>query len=123
MEFKLFHTIIPDEIARIFSELDLQEDDIEENIPDELKPFEIKLSPGANTRKAGCHQKGWKEYKREPKSLPQTPISLVLINSNKWITDEEYKQNYCISLIIEHTASIEIYNTIRTEVQQRVRVR
>lgn len=123
LEFKLFHSVITDEVASSFGEFDLDEGDTEDSTPDALKPFEVKLNPGANTRKAGCHQKAWKEYKREPKILPQPPISLVLLNSNRWIKDDSYTQNYCISLIVEHSQEIKIYNTLRNEVQQRVRIR
>lgn len=125
MEFKLFHSIDSDEVASQFGETNVEEKDVdgEDTTPDALKPFEVILNPGANIRKSGCHQKGWKEYKREPKILPQAPLSLVLMNANKWINDDKHMQKYCLSLIIEHSQNIQIYNTIRNEVQQRVRIR
>lgn len=124
MEFKLFHSVATDEIAKTYGESIMDSGSVEDDTtPDALKPFEIVLNPGANTRKAGCHQKAWKEYKREPKALPQAPITLVLMNSNKWIKDEKYIQNYCLSLIVEHSDSIQLYNSIRSEIQQRVRIR
>ncbi|MDI6780852.1 MAG: S8 family peptidase [bacterium] len=120
MEFNLFHSVSPDEIIDKYAEIDISTED--ESIPEELKKFKIDMKPGANTRKAGCHQKAWKEFKREPKNPIQAPISLVLINSNKWIPDEKYLQPYCISLIVEHSKNIEIYNLLRNEVQERTRV-
>lgn len=123
LEFKLFHSVLATEVANSFGEFGIEDVETDDSTPDVLKPFEIVLNPGANTRKAGCHQKAWKEYKREPKNAPQPPISLVLMNLNKWIKDENHKQNYCLSLIIEHSQDIQIYNTVRTEVQQRVRIR
>ncbi|MDI6735599.1 MAG: S8 family peptidase [bacterium] len=120
LEFKLFHSVSPDEIISKYAEIDISTED--ESIPEELKKFEIDMKPGANTRKAGCHQKAWKEFKREPKNPIQAPVSLVLVNSNKWIPDEDYPQPYCISLIVEHSKNIEIYNLLRNEVQERIRV-
>ncbi len=120
LEFKLFHSISPDEIIRKYAEIDISTED--ELIPQELKKFQIDMEPGATIRKAGCHQKAWKEFKREPKNLIQAPISLVLINSNKWISDENYLQPYCVSLIVEHSKDIKIYNLLRSEVQEKLRV-
>jgi hypothetical protein len=122
MEFKLFHSVHPDEIVEKYAEINLAEVG-DETTPAALKKYEIELVPGANIRKAGCHQKGWKEYKREPRNLPNSPLTLVLINSNKWISDERYKQPYCVSLIVEHSEKVQLYDMIRTEVQQRVRIR
>ena len=87
-----------------------------------IKKFEIGFFPGGNTRKAGCHQKAWKEYRRQPKSIPAPPISLVLLNFNKWITDKNRMQDYCISVAFEHEKEIALYNKIRTNIQTRIRV-
>jgi hypothetical protein len=71
--------------------------DVEQtSVPDDLKKFEIDFFPGANTRKAGCHQKAWKIYQRKPTNIPKSPISLVILNVNKWITDQTKMQNDCI---------------------------
>jgi len=120
MQFKLYHSIDPNFIAEKFAVYDFSDDDA---VVDELDKHEISLSPGPNTRNSGCHQKGKKEYKREPKALPNSPFTLVVINSNKWITDENHMQNYCVSVAVEHTQNIKLYTEIRTAVQQRVRIR
>ncbi|CAN2041743.1 hypothetical protein GMMP15_570020 [Candidatus Magnetomoraceae bacterium gMMP-15] len=88
-----------------------------------MPKFEIDFFPGANTRKAGCHQKAWKLYKNEPTNRPESPVSLVLLNVNKWITDDMRKQDYCISVTFEHTKEIALYNAIRANIQTRTRVR
>ncbi|MBF0234757.1 MAG: hypothetical protein HQK65_17220 [Desulfamplus sp.] len=64
----------------------------------------------------------WKEYKREPKNRPSAPISLVLLNVNKWIADESRMQDYCISVIFEHEKEIALYNEIKTSIRTRVRI-
>jgi len=121
MGFHLFHSINPEILIEKYGSGSNQNEKID--VPEDLKKFEIDFSPGANIRKAGCHQKAWKVYKREPTKRPETPISLVLLNFNKWITDEERKQDYCISVTFEHEKEINIYNEIRTSIQTRTRVR
>lgn len=120
MQFKLYHSINPYIVAEKFAEYDFSDD---EATMEELDKYEIQLTPGPNKRNSGCHQKGIKEFKREPKTLPHSPFTLVVINSNKWITDENHMQNYCVSVSVEHTQDIKLYTEIRTAIQQRVRIR
>ena len=120
MEFHLFHSINPQILIEKYGVLTEQAEQF--GVPEDLKIFEIHFFPGGNTRKAGCHQKAWKEYRRQPKSIPATPISLVLLNFNKWISDENRMQDYCISVTFEHEKEIGLYNEIRTNIQTRVRV-
>ncbi len=121
MEFHLFHSVNPQVLVEKYGII--SEDTERKGVPDDIKKFEIDdFSPGANTRKAGCHQKAWKEYKREPKRVPSSPISLVLLNFNKWINDENRIQDYCISVVFEHEKEINLYNAIRTNIQIRAKV-
>lgn len=121
MEFHLFHSINPQVLVEKYGVI--SEETEQQGVPEELKKFEITFFPGANTRKSGCHQKAWKEYKRDPKNIPSSPISLVLLNFNKWINDLNRIQDYCISVTFEHEKEIELYNAIRTSIQTRARVR
>lgn len=121
MEFHLFHSVNPDILIEKYGVISESTEQV--GVPEDLKKFEIDFFPGGNTRKAGCHQKAWKEYKREPKNRPSTPVSLVLINFNKWITVDTRVQKYCISVIFEHEHEIEIYNEIRANVQVRTKIR
>jgi len=120
MEFHVFHSINPQSLIEKYGVIGEQAEPA--GVPDDLKKYEIDFFPGGNSRKAGCHQKAWKEYKRKPKSRPSAPISLVLLNFNKWIADEIRMQDYCISVIFEHEKDIPLYNEIRTSIQTRVRV-
>jgi len=121
MSFHMFHSINPEILIENYGSITNQNEKI--SVPDNLKKCEIVFSPGTNVRKAGCHQKAWKVYKREPIKRPKTPISLVLLNFNKWISDVEKKQDYCISVTFEHEKEINIYNEIRVGIQPRTRVR
>jgi len=121
MEFHLFHSVSPEILIEKYGLI--AENTEQVSVPKDIKKFEIDFFPGINTRKAGCHQKAWKEYKREPKNRPSTPISLVLLNFNKWINDDTRTQNYCISVTFEHEFEIELYNAIRANIQMKTRVR
>jgi len=121
MEFHLFHSVNPQTLIEKYGVIS---GNAEQNVvPEDLKKYEIDFFPGANTRKAGCHQKAWKLYQREPKNRPASPVSLVLVNVNKWITDENRMQDYCISVVFKHEKEIKLYNAIRTNIQTRTRVR
>ena len=122
LEFKLFHSLEPDYIAQKFAELDLDTSP-EVITPRELKQKEIGLLPGTNTRKAGCHQKGVKIFGDRIRNVPGSPLTLVLMHVNKWILDDRYRQPYCISLAVEHSKEINLYDAIRAEMTQRVRLR
>jgi subtilisin family serine protease len=121
MEFHLFHTMNPETLIEKYGVIS-ENTEQAGGVPDDLKKFEINFFPLATTRKAGCHQKAWKEYKREPTNRPASPVSLVLLNFNKWITASNRMQDYCISVTFEHEKEIELYNQIKLTNQVRIRV-
>jgi len=121
MEFHLFHSVNPQVLIEKYGVI--KNNSEQANVPEELKKYEIDFFPGNNTRKAGCHQKAWKLYQREPEHRPESPISLVLININKWINDEHRVQDYCISVVFEHEKEIALYTELQANIQTRTRVR
>ena len=121
MEFHLFHSVNPQELVNKYG---VVSGDSEGNgVPNELKRYEIDLLPGSRKRNAGCHQKAWKEFKREPRNCPASPVSLVLINYNKWMNDENIQTDFCLSVTFEHEKEIDLYNQIRANIQTRARIR
>ena len=121
MEFHLFHSVNPQVLKEKYGVITKDAEQI--GVPDDLKKFEIDFFPGANTRKAGCHQKAWKLYQKEPPNRPEPPISLVLLNINKWMTDNSQMTDYCISVTFEHEKATKLYNAIRTSIQIRAKVK
>ncbi len=121
MEFHLFHSVNPQVLIEKYGIIENDTD--QDNVPDDLKQYEIDFFPGSNMRKAGCHQKAWKLYQREPKHRPKSPISLVLININKWINDDDRVQDYCISVVFEHEKEISLYAELQANIQTRTRIR
>lgn len=120
MEFHLFYSVNPQILIEKYGVINNHANEI--SVPDDLRKFEIGL-PGGNTRKAGCHQKAWKVYQREPTQRPESPLSLVLLNVNKWISNSQQEQDFCISVVFEHEKEIELYDALRTNIQTRTRVR
>jgi hypothetical protein len=121
MEFHLFHSVNPQELTNKYGVVTADLEEVE--VPEELKGFKIELFPGSRMRNAGCHQKAWKDFKREPKARPASPVSLVLVNYNKWMPDDSLETDYCISVTFEHEKEIDLYNQLRTSIQTRARVR
>jgi len=121
MEFHLFHSVNPQVLIEKYGIIENNSDQV--GVPEALKQYEIDFFPGGNTRKAGCHQKAWKLYQKEPKHRPESPISLVLLNVNKWINDEHRVQDYCISVVFEHEKEIALYTALQANIQTRTRVR
>ena len=121
MEFHLFHSVNPQVLINKYGQISSENEGGE--VPEELKKFEIDLFPGIRKRNVGCHQKAWKEFKREPKNRLASPVSLVLINYNKWLLDENIQTDYCLSVIFEHKKEIDLYNQIKASIQTRARIR
>lgn len=119
LDFKIFHSISSEELKAKFANLDGEE----VQVPEDLRKREIVLKPGTTTRKAGCHQKGVKEYKRNPKNIQNSPFFLVLFNLNKWIVNEDYLQEYCISVTVEHSEDVDLYNTIRNKIREKIQIK
>ncbi len=117
--FKLYRDVDENVILSKYAVLDNSE--LEET-PKELKRYNIKYFPGINTLKNSCHQKAWIEYKRNPAEIPGK-ISLVLISQNRWNPDENFKQQYCLSVVFEHEKEVELYTKIREAIQIRERAR
>ncbi|MDQ6957214.1 MAG: S8 family peptidase, partial [Mariprofundaceae bacterium] len=114
MEFHLFHSVNPQVLIEKYGVIENNADQV--NAPDDLKQFEIDFFPGGNMRKAGCHQKAWKLYKRAPTHRTESPISLVLLNVNKWIGDYSRVQDYCISVVFEHEKEIALYAELQASI-------
>jgi hypothetical protein len=121
IEFHLFHSINPQILIEKYGVIS-ENTEQSGGVPEDLKKFEIDLFPGANTRKAGCHQKAWKTYEKKPKNNPTSPVSLVLLNFNKWMPDSNKMQDYCISVTFEHEKAIDLYNQINIKNQARIKV-
>jgi hypothetical protein len=53
------------------------------------------------------------------KHRPASPISLVLLNVKKWISNDLCEQDYCISVVFEHEKEIALYAELQANIQTR----
>jgi len=130
MEARLFREPDTNEIKKLFSSVDINDEAVEEILSRrELK--EIKLKPSSIIRKRGVHQKGVIEYKERgrPKINPEQPLTLVVLCQNRWIKDrdnkddEDYLQDYAVVVSVEHSEEIDIYNKIRLKNREKLDIR
>ena len=127
MKCYLYHTISADELHKEYRDIKNEKKDIEYNEELEfdnkkLKQYKIDLGKIGNIF-SGCHQKYIKEFKRVPKIMYSSPISLVLVNEDKWLKVGENKQDYCLSIIFEHEKEIDLYNQIKNTIKTRAKIR
>ncbi len=122
MEFHLFHSLEIKEIEQCFKQLKI-DNTSEIIIPKGIELKEIDLNPGGNFRKLGVHQKGIKIWEGKPRFDTNKPLVIATICKNRWITDNNYLQNYAVVVTVEHEKEIELYAKIKQRNQERVRIR
>jgi len=119
MEFHLFKNIDPRAIAKKYSDISLDED-AEEVIPDDLRSYEIGLSPGLRVRNRGVHQKGIKTFIHTPSIETETPMTLAVICKNKWVDDDSYHQKYAIAVKVQHSSRVDLFSQIQVKNMVRI---
>ncbi|MDW7733037.1 MAG: S8 family peptidase [Methanolobus sp.] len=120
-ETHLFKNASIEDIVSAYTPLDIEEAE-EEIVPTAIKKNEIKLSPGTNLRKKGVHQKGTVVYKGKPKFDFEQTLILVVTCQNRWISDEDYEQEYAVIVSVEHESAIDLYNQIRLKNRERLSI-
>ncbi|MFX1340724.1 MAG: S8 family peptidase, partial [Promethearchaeota archaeon] len=127
LEAKLYRNIPPEEIQNYYQTVNIEEEEDDKDNPKKrfeklLKKNQIDLKPNLTTRKLGVHQKCEITFRRSPKIDTNIPLTLVIINRNRWIGSEDYNQDYGVVLTLEHKAMIDLYNEIRILIRERARV-
>jgi hypothetical protein len=125
LEFKVFHTVSPDDVISKISALD---DEQGESKID--SKYHLDFEPKVTLRSKGCHQKAVKNFTHTYWSNNSfTSLCIALINRNRWVKviDDNFKQDYCISLCVYHSEHASLYSEIRTlnqvQLRERARVR
>lgn len=122
-ETHLFKNTTQEEVKSKYEKIEIEthEGDI---IPEGIQLPEISLHPGSALRKKGVHQKGFVEFVKKSTSIDLSkPLILVIICQNKWISDENYMQDYAVVVSVEHSEQVDIYNQILLRNRIRARVR
>lgn len=125
LEFKVFHTVSPEDVVSNISLLD--EDKRKASIENK---YHLDFDPKLTLRSKGCHQKGVKSFTNTYwTNKPFTSLSIALINRNRWIKviDDDFLQDYCISLCVYHSELASLYTEIQNlnqiTIRERARVR
>lgn len=121
MEFHLFRDSELREVLHGYQAIKIDES-LEGIVPEELALKRIDLKPGVTTRKRSVHQKGIKSYVNAPRIDPSKPLILAVISQNRWVSDEDYEQDYAVVAAIKHEARIDIYSRVRSQIQARIRI-
>lgn len=121
MTFRLFKNMEVDEAVRAYSAIRVAEVDDEEITPISLRLHEMPLHPKSNLRKRGVHQKGVVEYPGRPRFDLDKPLVLAVVCQNRWIRERQHLQDYAIVVMVEHTASVDLFNRLRARNQERLR--
>ena len=125
LEFKVFHTVSPEDVISKISVLDENETEAKFE-----KKYELIFEPKIKLRSKGCHQKAVRNFTHWHWSKnPFTSLCIALINRNRWVKliDDGFMQDYCISLCVYHSEHASLYSEIRTlnqiQLRERARVR
>ncbi len=96
--------------------MEISDTDEEETLPDE-----IPLIPGASLANKGTIQKRMWVLDRKRDIIDS--LKLVVICSDKWVNNEEYRQKYAVVATVEHREMVGLYNMMEVRVRPRTRVR
>lgn len=121
LDFRLFKNMEVDEVVQAYGAIRAEEIEDDET-PENLRTQEISLHPKSNLRKRGVHQRGIKEYRRQPQFDPDRPLVLAVVCQNRWIRDEHHLQDYALAVTLEHQTEIDLFNRVRARIQERARV-
>lgn len=118
MNFHLFRDVTVEEVKQKYAEMEIYDTDEERTLPKE-----ITLIPGASLTKKGTIQKRMWVMDGTIRQDIDESLKLVVICSDKWMNDEEYRQKYAIVATVEHRSIVDLYNIMEARVRTRPRVR
>jgi hypothetical protein len=116
MNFHLFRDVAVEEVKQKYAEMEISDTDEEGTLPDE-----IPLIPGASLANKGTIQKRMWVLDRKRDIIDS--LKLVVICSDKWVNNEEYRQKYAVVATVEHREMVGLYNMMEVRVRPRTRVR
>ena len=120
MSFRLIRGKTVDEVAEAFRSRTSEEGSV-----DRLSStrFDCSMTPSPTLREGGTLQKGTFTMHQKPSADYGDTYYLVVRCEKKWAGDEHTPQRYALVAVVEHSAQINLYNTIRERAMARLRVR
>lgn len=119
MSFRLIRGTSANDVAEFYRQRNKDEDPAE-SLPNRNQCW---LGPGPNTREGGTLQRATFAMKRRPTTDYGDTYHVVVRCERKWARDEHAPQKYAVVVTVEHSAGVNLYNTIQARVQERARIR
>lgn len=85
--------------------------------------YDCKMNPNATSREGGTLQKATLIMQKKPTVDYGDTYYLVVRCERKWAREEHAPQKYAVVVVMEHSAQVDLYNTIRNRIVTRLRVR
>jgi len=121
MSYRLIRGKTADEIAAAFKSRSSDEGRVD-SITSSSR-FCCNMKPSSTQREGGTLQRGTFTMRRKPNTDYGDTYYLVVRCERKWARDEHAPQRYAVVAVMEHSAQINLYNTVRERVVARLRVR
>lgn len=120
MSFRLIRGKELQEVADAFRKLARDEGEV-----DRLSStrYDCKMRPGPAAREGGTLQRGVFTMRVAPRDDYGETYYLVVRCERRWARDDQGPQRYAVTVVMDHRANINLYNTIRQRVRAAVRVR
>lgn len=85
--------------------------------------YDCNMIPGSQAREGGTLQRATFRMRINPREDYGDTYYLVVRCERKWAQDEQGPQRYAVVVVVEHTANVNLYNTIRQRVRAAIRIR
>ncbi len=120
MSFRLIRGKSADEIAEAFRQRSREEQKVDRLTS---TSYDCSMVPKSTVREGGTLQKATFTMKRKPSTDYGDTYHVVVRCEKKWARDEHAPQGYAVVVAVEHSAEVNLYNTIQARVRERARSR
>lgn len=121
MSYRLIRGKTADEVAAAFESRSSDEDPVDSITSS--SSFCCNMKPSSTQREGGTLQRGTFTMRQKPRSDYGDTYYLVVRCEKKWAREEHAPQRYSVVVVMQHSAQINLYNTIRERLVARLRVR
>jgi len=120
MSFRLIRGRTVDEVAEAFRTRTQDEASV-----DRLSStrFDCAMEPTPTVREGGTLQSATFTMRRNPQDDYGDTYYLVVRCERKWARGEHNPQRYAVVVVVQHSAQVNLYNTLRERIAARLRVR
>ena len=120
MSFRLIRGRTVDEIAEAFRQRSRDEGRVDRLTSTK---YDCNMEPKASIREPATLQKATFTMRRRPGTDYGDTYHLVVRCERKWARDEHGPQRYATTVVIDHSADVNLYNRIRERIREIARLR